>query len=410
MENIERQQGESRFRHMVRLCVDKLNKENDLDWSEIVEMFELNCSSDHLRKKSYAYKEFIENEEVEKLNEEESITYKESTEIMANGSYKSDKLIKMSATQEKDPIYLLKAHGFSEKEWDLVSARNNIWNVYSKQDGVQCLYSSKITVKPKVTGFDVDKFLESAKEKIVPEFKHHIISDGDGLLEIPLFDMHFGVNTYENYLEVRDKIITKIRSKKWDTIFFILGQDLLHNSDFYGRTASGTVIEKVDMTKAWEDAFRFYVELITVAQNSARQVECSYSIANHDESMSWAFVKTLEVKFPEVSFDTETDMRKAFVWNDVFIGYSHGHKGANRIHENFFSDFGKLMAGCKVVEVHTGHLHAEAAKDKYGILVRTLSTKGKTDDWHQDNGFVGSHKRFQMFEYSPFHLEAIYYI
>src|SRR5690606_26253350 len=130
---------ESKFRHMVRLCVGKLNKENDLDWSEIIEMFGLGCSSDHLRKKAYAYKEFVEQEELEKLNAEEDITYKETTEIMANGSYKSDKLLRMSQEDSKNVDYLLKAHGFDKEDWQLVNARNNIWNVYSKQDGVQQL-------------------------------------------------------------------------------------------------------------------------------------------------------------------------------------------------------------------------------------------------------------------------------
>jgi RNase P protein component len=41
--------------------------------------------------------------------------------------------------------------------WELISARNNIWNVYSKQDGVQTLYSSKIVVKPKVNGVSFEE-------------------------------------------------------------------------------------------------------------------------------------------------------------------------------------------------------------------------------------------------------------
>ncbi|MGG2091257.1 hypothetical protein AB1283_00640 [Bacillus sp. S13(2024)] len=402
--------GESKFRHMARLCVDKLNKHNDLDWSELVEMFDLNCSSDHLRKKAYAYKEFIENEEIEKINSEEEITYKETTEILTDGSHKSDKLIRMTNEQSKDVEYLLEAHGFDKKSWELVNAKNNIWNVHSKQDGVQTLYSSKITVKPKVIGFDIDKFLKKAKKEINPISIANKTTEGAGLLEIPLFDLHFGVNTYESYLPVRDKILSKINSKKWNKIFFIIGQDLLHNNGFDGKTSSGTIIEKVDMDKAWNDAFTFYCDLINAAQNNSNGVECSYSIANHDDSMSWAFVKCLEIKFPEVKFDTSKKARKSFVWNDVFIGYAHGHKGASRLHENFLSDFGKQMAVAEVVEIHTGHIHTETAKDKFGVLVRTLSTKGKTDDWHDDMGFVGAHKRFQLFEYSPNSLEAIYYI
>lgn len=408
--NFNKLQGESNFRHLVRVSVDKLNKEHSMDWLEIVDMFDLDYSAETLRKKSYGWKDFIENEEFEKLNSEEKTVYKETNEILSDGSHKSDKLIKMSAEQSKDIEYLLAAHGFDKNSWELVNAKNNIWNVHSKQDGVQTLYSSKITVKPKVIGFDVDSFIEKAKKAINPISIKNKIINGKGLLEIPLFDLHFGVNTYESYLNVRDKILSKIVSKKWDKIFFIIGQDLLHNNGFDGKTSSGTPIEKVNMDKAWEDAFTFYCELIDAAQNNSNVVECSYSIANHDDSMSWAFVKCLEVKFPDVNFDTSKKVRKSFVWNNVFIGYSHGHKGSSRLHENFLSDFGKQMAVAEVVEIHTGHIHTETAKDKFGVLVRTLSTKGKTDDWHDENGFVGAHKRFQLFEYSPNSLEAIYYI
>lgn len=408
--NFDRMQGETQFRHLVRLSVAKLDKEHSMDWLEIKEKFNLDYSAETLRKKAYGWKDFIENEELEQLNSEEEITYKETTEILSDGSHKSDKLLKMSAEQTKDVNYLLKAHGFSSTDWELVNAKNNIWNVYSKQDGAQTLYSSKITVKPKVTGFDIEKFLETANDTIVPVHIKEETRDGFGLLEIPLFDLHFGVNTYESYMSVRDKILSKIHSKKWDKIFFIIGQDLLHNNGFDGKTSGGTPIEKVNMDKAWNDAYKFYSELIDAAQNSSMSVEGSYSIANHDDSMSWAFVKCLEIKFPDVSFDTSMKVRKSLVWNDVFIGYAHGHKGSSRLHENFLSDFGKQMAVAKVVEIHTGHIHQETAKDKFGVLVRTLSTKGATDDWHDSMGFVGAHKRFQLFEYSPDTLEAIYYI
>lgn len=340
----------------------------------------------------------------------EDANYKETVEILGDGSHKSDKLLKMSAEDTKNPDFLLKAHGYDPNEWELTNAKNNIWNSYSKQDGIMTLYSSKLTAKPIKQGFNVEEFLRKANEKIKPLNKKEEHVDGSNLLEIPLFDLHFGVNTYEYYKDVQDRIIEKIQEKKWDRIFFIIGQDLLHNNGFSGQTSRGTPIEKVDMTKAWDDAWRFYCELLNVAQNNANKVDASYSIANHDDSMAWAFVKCLEARFPDVEFDTDKVIRKSYVWNDIFIGYTHGHKGANRLHENFLSDFGKQMAHAKVVEVHSGHLHSEKAKDKFGVLIRTLSTGAQTDEWHHTEGFVGAHKRFQLFEYSPNELKAIYYI
>ncbi|MNJ75937.1 hypothetical protein D3C77_731230 [compost metagenome] len=67
-------------------------------------------------------------------------------------------------------------------------------------------------------------------------------------------------------------------------------------------------------------------------------------------------------------------------------------------------------AKAKNREIHIGHLHVEDAKDVFGMVIRTLSTRNKTDKWHKDNGYVGAHKRFMLFEYSKSNLESIHYV
>jgi hypothetical protein len=232
--NFERLQGETKFRHLVRLSVGKLNKEHSLDWLELVDMFNLDYSAETLRKKSYGWKDFIDNEEFEKLSSDEDISYKETTEILANGSHKSDKLVKMTSEQSKDVDYILAAHGFDKESWELVNAKNNIWNVHSKQDGVQTLYSSKITVKPKTNTFDYNKFLELVSKKVEPITieKNDNDKPSSKLLEVSLFDMHFGVSTLEYYKNHLHEITHKIQSRKWNKILFVIGQDLLHNDNF----------------------------------------------------------------------------------------------------------------------------------------------------------------------------------
>jgi hypothetical protein len=58
---LKRLDGESDFDYKVRICISKLNKDIDLDWSEIIDFLNLDCSPDHLRKLSYAYKEMVDN-------------------------------------------------------------------------------------------------------------------------------------------------------------------------------------------------------------------------------------------------------------------------------------------------------------------------------------------------------------
>ena len=408
--SLERLQGESKFQHMKRVCIDKLNKEHNIDWLEIKDMFEFEHSAESLRKYSTAWKLEQEAEELEALDREDLPNYKETTEILSNGSQKSDKLIKMSLEQSKDVNYLLEAHGFSKEDWELVSARNNIWNVNSKSQGVQTLYSSKITVKPKINRFDIDKFVEMVQKDTKAINVNRIENNSKKFLEIPLFDMHFGVADLDYYMNTINKIHSKINSQEWDEILFVIGQDLLHNDGFEGKTTSGTPIEKVNMEKAWEDADTFYSNLITLALTKSNKVHLVYSNGNHDKGISYGFAKMLEAKFPQAISEMSVKQRKAFVYKDVFVGLTHGDKGNARIEKNFYSEFGKEIAVAKVVEVHSGHIHHEVTKDNLGITVRSLSTGAKTDDWHYDNGFLGAHKHFQIFEYSSDSLDAIYYV
>ena len=407
----ERQQDETPFSQLERISVDKLNKLHNMDWLDIKEQFGFDQSAESLRKYATGWKMKKEQDELNKVEfDTVAIKYKETTEILSDGSHKSDKLITMSNEQSKDVNYLLKAHGFDSDEWELISARNNIWNVNSIAQGVQTLFSSKISVKPKSNGFNMEKLLETMKKEIEPI---NIISPEnteDKLLEIPLFDMHFGIADFSYYLEVYKDIANKIDSRKWNTILFIVGQDLFHNDGFTGKTTSGTMIDKVNMEQAWSDAYRFYSELIQKALENSKNVNVIYSNGNHDQGICYGFVKTLEIKFPQAIFDSRMQQRKGFTWEKVFLGLSHGDKGKARLEKNFLREYRTEIANAEVVEIHTGHFHHEVTKDDLGIVLRSLSTKAKTDDYHYENGFVGAMKRFQLFEYSKSSLDAIYYI
>ena len=52
--------GESDFEWKLRLCLAKLNRTLDLDWSEIVDVLGLDMTGDSLRKMAYGYKEYDE--------------------------------------------------------------------------------------------------------------------------------------------------------------------------------------------------------------------------------------------------------------------------------------------------------------------------------------------------------------
>jgi hypothetical protein len=337
--------------------------------------------------------------------------YKESIEINKDGTQSSNKLIRMSIEESKDPSFLLRAHGYDPNEWELISAKSKIWNAYSKQDGTVQLYASSISVKPKTNGFTIDKLLEEIR-KVPPAYvkrEYKNVSD-KRLLEIPFFDSHFGISDFDYYKTTQDDTMDLIESREWEEVVFIIGQDMLHNDNFRGQTANGTQIEAVDMAKAWRDAKQFYYPLVEKALEQANRVKIIYSKGNHDESMSWAFVQLLKERFPQVEIDDSFVERKIHTFGKVFIGITHGDKARKNLHNLFQVEFPMEWAQSQTREIHSGHLHTEDCKDWFGMMVRTLATRNKTDKWHMDNGYVGNHKRFMLFEYDEKELKSIHYV
>ena len=61
------------------------------------------------------------------------------------------------------------------------------------------------------------------------------------------------------------EILLLIDKQSYEEINIIIGQDLFHSDTFKGTTTKGTVIEKVDVVKAWNDAKTFWYNIIDKA-------------------------------------------------------------------------------------------------------------------------------------------------
>ncbi|MCM3701445.1 hypothetical protein [Paenibacillus macerans] len=335
--------------------------------------------------------------------------YKESLEILPNGSHRSDRLINMSKEQSKDVNYLLNAHGYDPNAWELTSAKWSEWNQHNKKDGTVTLFASQITVKPKELNVDWDSIIAKMEKipsvNIKSEYKH-----SEKYLNVPLFDMHFGISSYDYYKETQRDIVTLIENG-YKEVLLIIGQDLLHNDDFRGRTSSGREIEKVNMEQAWEDAALFYIPIINAAIKKCKAVTVMYSKGNHDEAMSWAFVKCLQARYPQIQFDTRFKERKAHMLGQNFVGINHGDKKkVENLPENFSTEFPLEWSRAKTREIFTGHEHHEKVIDKGGVVIRRMPTGNETDQWHDDYGYTTAHKRFEVFEYTEDKVLRIHYV
>ncbi len=339
-------------------------------------------------------------------------SFKEFIDINPDGSQTSNRLVRMSFEESKDVNFLLEAHGYSKEAWELISARSNIWNAYSKQDGIMQLYSSKISVKPRVNTLEIDELIKVIKDTppMVVIKERSVRTPPREYINIPLFDMHFGNSTYDDYKDTQGRLMNML-SNTYKGVLFIIGQDMFHNDNFRGTTAKGTIIDKVDMYAAWNDALRFYDPLIYRAIARSDHVHIMYSKGNHDETVSWCFVQMLKSRYPNASFDDRFKERKAHMLGRNFIGVNHGDKqNEKELTENFAVEFALEFASATNREVYVGHKHAEWVYDRGGVLLRRMPTRNLTDEYHDNNGYTKAHKRFQVLEYSETQTECIHYV
>lgn len=256
-----------------------------------------------------------------------------------------------------------------------------------------------------------DELLDTIRENTTPRLIERCGGKSEQqMLEIPLYDQHF---PYSDHLETLSELLEIIRSRRWEEINIVIGQDLLHNDDMRGRTSSGRAIDRVDMVAAWNMARDFWFTVISACLEQGDLVKVLYSKGNHDESMSWAFIQMLKAMFPQAGFDDSMAQRKCISWRNCFIGITHGaykKSSKNDLRGQFTIQFAEEFARAKVREIHAGHLHNEEEKDIYGVMVRRLAKNGESDDWSDDEGYVGAHKRFMVFRWKPGRLAGIEYV
>lgn len=270
-------------------------------------------------------------------------------------------------------------------------------------------------IKQKASDLDPNEFINAIKESVEPfEYEVNPHANATRMLEIPLFDMHWGIAFMDYYKPVLSDLLHLMNSHTWDKIVIPFGQDFFHNDSIInGQTTKGTIIEKVDMTRAVKEAKTFMYALIDTAVHQANEVKVIYSAGNHDRSIAWMFMQVLLERYGPSVVDDTLEYRKVITYGKNSIMITHGDSKqatAKNLAHIFPIAFAEEFANANVREVHAGHLHHEAESDIYGVMVRRLCSGGKVDDWSNKEDFIGTHRRFMVFEWDQKKLASIHYI
>jgi len=344
---------------------------------------------------------------------------KSTIELNKDGTQTSTRLIEMAEEDAKDVNFLLRAHGYDSRVWNLVSARNNIWQVYSKADKIQTLYSSRIVVKPRVeiSLEEIKEFFERLDRKYKSPIHTPTRYDLNGkMLELSIADLHLGKLAWvgdsgenydykiakERFFYVINDVLTRTAHYKFNKILFVFCNDFFHYDNVDVATTSGT---RMDSDLRWAKMYKVGVEMLIEGIDLLAQhapVETFYLGSNHDKMTSFYAVCHLAAWFrhnKNIIINTDAQARKYIEFGKCLIGFAHGDSESK-------SKIGKLMpveareawGRTFYHEVHAAHFHSEQAiKEENGIIVRYISSPTGTDNWHYEKGFVGAIKKAQSF-------------
>ena len=205
----------------LELCLQKLNKETDLDWVEIVELLGLDCSSDHLRKTAYGIKEcydyfssktkeMIAQEEYEKLLEQELKIKKEKVKLNDLKAQLNKKVREFARKENLSEILEEKI-----KELDMQPRVINDeykQRVTSNRDMV-CLISDihyGIKTTNALTPYDSDICKQKMNYLIDKTIKFSLENDVDKLYVMILGDEISGLIHNTTRLEQREDVISQV--------------------------------------------------------------------------------------------------------------------------------------------------------------------------------------------------------
>lgn len=355
----------------------------------------------------------------------DKINNNQKVEISLNkdGSQTRNAILNLTDEEIKTPELLLKAHGYDPYMFELISAKNSMWQQKSKDDGTSTLYSSKIVVKPRT-----EICLEEIKNifnKMDRKFSNNKEYDFSTTKKdkrkkcfiINYFDVHFGKlafynetsNEY-NYKIAKDRLykstkkyIEKNLNNNFDMIIFCVGQDYF-NSESTGFTINGT---KQDCDLRYSEMFEKGTEtIIDIIDMLKDAFKCKIRIplvqGNHSGFMEFYMAQFLKAWYRNdemVIIDSDPTPRKYIQFGINLFGFSHNAEEGKRLNGIMQVEVPELWGKTIERTWFTGHLHNEDVTTGQGVFIRQAPTLCGTDAWHKQKGYIQNINRTQAFIY-----------
>lgn len=334
------------------------------------------------------------------------------TTLSSTGERTSTALITVRDGDHLTPDDVLRAHGLDPKKWTITSSTSNAWGAPDDDGSIR--YQSKIKVAP--VKISLDQMVETLQEEVQPLPSIDVdtrTASNHRLLVIPLFDLHFGIATYDTYRPYLEKIEHRISSERYSAILVILGGDIFHSDSMTKSvTAKGTQLDHVNMTQAVDDATKFTREIFDFSLEHADTLGVSSIPGNHDQDIGYVWATGLQQLYANriELFGVTTNTYDAINFGNVGILAAHGDVAKSRLPMLFATDAKKIWSQTSYHAIFSGHFHKEVTTDESGVVCYQVGTPKPADNWEKRNGLIMSRRKLELFDFSDTTLNAIYYI
>lgn len=433
----------SRYEECVKLIVDKKNNDVDIDWQEICDRYNLSVSPDTLRKANgtvfggafvaeYYNSKTDNDDNNNSVDSVKNANYTSETTINKDGTYSSKKLLVMNENDSKNPEYILKAHGFDPNMWEIVSARNNIRQAISKDEGVVTLYASFITVRP-VKEVDmplnkIEEFFDRLDRNYsLPKLKpNNNYLNGDKLLLIDIADLHMNLqasvfttgNEYncdiaeKLFFHVIEDVLTRTQNYNFNEIVFCVGGDMLNGDNLTGSTTKGTPqISDMHYYDAYEKLCAMTIKAIDLLKDKCK-VNVIYVMGNHDEVTGFKLAKYIDAWFrneDRVTVDYQPVARKYKLFGKTLLCFAHDGN-VQKLPAIISNEAKKYWSKAETVEVFLQHLHTEQVLlEDNNIRIQRLPTISGRSKWSVDKGYNSKRQcKTFVFDYNDGLTDVLY--
>ena len=257
------------------------------------------------------------------------------------------------------------------------------------------------------------KLFEDLLEKWIPKkykisntpYKNKFTNDPHCAV-MSLQDIHFGKEGNDtidkDFEDTVKNLVQRANAIHYiETMYFVVGGDLINMDTFQGTTTSGTPLDNcMSATEAYIQAFDAMHWAITYVKAYCNNLVIVYVPGNHDRLSSFHLAHALSrsIDCDKITWDVKYEERKVHVWHNNFNAFEHGDKRSKNNPLIFASEYPKQWGDTTNRTLFKGHIHTDrkveymTSNETAGFIEKTLPSLGKADYYHHSNKFTGNRR------------------